>query len=143
MKVTRMSWSLLALAACAPPEVGPAIDPGTPGAQATFSSLSQRIFIPRCANSSCHAGSPPPSAPMSLEAGKAYDALVGAVSKEVPGLARVAPGKPDQSYLIDKLRGTAASVGGLATRMPLGQVPLTEAEIAEIEDWIARGAHDD
>ena len=139
----RVDWLLLALAACAPPAVGPAIDPGPQGAQATFSSLSRRIFVPRCANSSCHAGSPPPSAPMSLEEGQAYASLVGAVSNEAPALARVAPGKPDQSYLINKLRGTAGSVGGLATRMPLDQEPLTEAEIAEIEDWIARGAHND
>ena len=143
MRAARVDWFLLALAACAPPEVGPAIDPGPQGGEATLSSLSQRIFIPRCAVSSCHSGSPPPSAPMSLEQSQAYASLVGAVSKEAPSLARVAPGNPGQSYLINKLRGTAGSVGGLSTRMPLGQAPLTEAEIAEIEDWIARGAHDD
>ena len=134
---------LLALAACAPPEVGPAIDQGPPGAETTFRSLSQRIFIPRCAVSSCHAGSPPPFAPMSLEEGQAYASLVGAPSKEAPSLQRVMPGRPDQSYLMYKLRGTAGNVNGLATRMPLGKEPLTEAELADIEGWIAGGAHND
>ena len=136
-------WFLLALAACAPPEVGPAIDTGPLGSETTFSSLSQRIFTPRCAVSSCHAGSPPPSAPMSLEPGKAYASLVGAPSKELPSMQLVAPGRPDQSYLIHKLRETAGNVGGLATRMPLGKEPLTEAELADIESWIAGGAKND
>jgi hypothetical protein len=142
MKSPRVHWFLLALAACAPPEVGPPIDPGQ-GANATFSSLSQRIFVPSCAVSSCHAGNPPPSAPMSLEQGQAYASLVGAPSDEMPTLPRVAPGQPDQSYLLYKLRGTAGSIGGVATQMPLGQAPLTDAEIADIETWIANGAPND
>ena len=136
-------WFLLVLAACAPPEVGPAIDAGPPGAETTFTSISQRIFTPRCATSYCHAGNPPPFAPMSLEAGQAYASLVGAFSKEAPSLQRVAPGRPDQSYLMYKLHGTAGNVAGLATRMPLGKEPLTEAELADIEAWIVGGAKND
>jgi hypothetical protein len=134
---------LLILAACAPPEVGPPIDTGPVGPETSFSSLSQRIFIPRCATSSCHAGSPPSFAPMSLEEGQAYASLVGVASKEAPSLQRVSPGRPDQSYLLYKLHGTGATVGGLATRMPLGQDPLTDADIADIESWIAGGAPND
>jgi len=143
MRATGGYSLLLVLAACAPPEVGPAIDQGPPGAETTFHSLSQRIFIPRCATSSCHAGSPPAFAPMSLEQDQAYASLVGVPSKEAPALQRVAPGRPDQSYLLFKLHGTGGNVGGLATRMPLGKEPLTDAELADIEGWIAGGAQND
>jgi len=143
MRAMRGYWFLLVLAACGGPEVGPPIDQGPPGAETSFHSLSERIFVPRCATSSCHAGNPPAFAPMSLEQDQAYSSLVGVPSKEAPSLQRVAPGRPDLSYILFKLHGTAANVGGLATRMPLGKEPLTEAEVADIEGWIARGAPND
>lgn len=56
-------------------------------------------------------------------------------SLEKPTLYRVKAGDPATSVLVDKLRGR-----GVATRMPLGADPLTEAEIAMFEAWIAGGA---
>lgn len=58
---------------------------------------------------------------------------------EVPTLLRVAPGDPDNSYLIQKLEGTA-SVG---EQMPLGMTPLPQASIDVIRQWILEGAVDD
>jgi hypothetical protein len=49
------------------------------------------------------------------------------------GLA-ITPGKPAESLLIKKLRGTAGA------RMPLRRDPLAESEIASIEKWVAEGA---
>ena len=46
----------------------------------------------------------------------------------------VVPGKPDESLLIKKLRGTAGQ------RMPLRKAPLDDALIQKFETWIAEGA---
>jgi hypothetical protein len=48
----------------------------------------------------------------------------------------VAPGRPDDSYLVHKIEGRAA----VGARMPLGGPFLDDATIAVIRDWIARGA---
>src|SRR4051812_31288039 len=63
-----------------------------------FSQLQEKVFTPTCAASFCHRGSPPPVAPMSLEADTAYGSLVNHSSVQVPGLMRVAPGDPEHSY---------------------------------------------
>jgi hypothetical protein len=50
----------------------------------------------------------------------------------------VVPGKPEESLLVKKLRGTAAG-----PRMPQGRPPLPDATIAIIAKWIALGARFD
>jgi hypothetical protein len=54
----------------------------------------------------------------------------------------VRPFLPDSSYLVHKIQGTQAAVGGSGDRMPLIGGPLTEGEIAVIRAWIAGGALD-
>jgi hypothetical protein len=41
---------------------------------------------------------------------------------------------------VNKIEGTAAAVGGVDTRMPLGQGALPAADIDLIRAWIAAGA---
>ncbi len=65
--------------------------------------------------------------------------LVGVDSVEDPNFLRVEAGNPDNSYIIQKLEGTA-SVGG---RMPLGGTALAASVIAIIRQWITDGAIDD
>lgn len=104
----------------------------------TLSQLQADIFTPSCAKSGCHSGSAPAQG-MNLSAGQAFANTVGVTSAEVPSLNRVEPGSPDESYLVQKVEGTAA-VGG---RMPLDGPPfLTNAQIQSIRDWIAAGAED-
>ena len=62
--------------------------------------------------------------------------LIGVASSEVPSLLRVSPGDPDNSYLIQKLEGTAAE----GARMPLGGDPLPQSDIDTIRQWITDGA---
>ena len=64
------------------------------------------------------AATTPATAPqgLRLDAANSYANLVNVASNEVPSLKRVKPGDPDNSYLVQKVEGTAA-VGG---RMPLG-----------------------
>ena len=57
-------------------------------------------------------------------------------SLQVPALSRVAANDPDNSYLVQKLEGSAA--GGV--RMPFGGAALDPALIADIREWISNGA---
>jgi hypothetical protein len=66
------------------------------------------------------------------------EALVGAPADECCNQrALVAPGHPEQSYLIDKLEGKRLCYGA---RMPLGRSPLPAADIATLAAWICQGA---
>ena len=98
-----------------------------------FDTQIQPIFSGRCIG--CHSGSSPPHG-LNLAEGHSYDLLVNVASKEVPSLKRVKPGDPDNSYIVQKVEGTAA-VGG---RMPLNREPLTAEQIGLLRQWISEGA---
>jgi hypothetical protein len=118
--------------------------PLPPAATISLSRDVQPIFNRNCTLSGCHSGGSP-QASLSLEADKIFDPVVGAVgvpSKEAPGLKRIDPGSSVSSYLVAKLEGNQASVGGIGDRMPLGSSPLDPIEIQVIRDWIDQGAQD-
>src|SRR6266498_3347999 len=101
----------LSLTGCEPPpRVGAQLPPQPLGPASTFSSIVETVFVPRCATSACHSspqlGVSPPVSP-ALDADVAYDQLVNTSSAEAP-LDLVAPGDPDNSYLIQKLQGTGS-----------------------------------
>lgn len=107
---------------------------GSGGAlQPTFASIQQNVFTPIC--TACHIGATAPMG-LRLDADNSYALLVGVASAEVPGLQRVAPGRPDDSYIVHKLEGRAA----VGARMPFGGPYLDDATIAVIKQWIADGA---
>jgi hypothetical protein len=113
----------------------------TPNLDATFSSIQRDILTatdssgrPACTN--CHNGNA--FVPGNFTAGNAYAALVGRASVERPALLRVAPGDPDNSYLVHKLEGGPNIVG---ERMPRGGGPfLTSGQMLVLRHWIAQGA---
>jgi hypothetical protein len=108
----------------------------TPNLQATFSSIQSEILSQRCAG--CHNGTTRfLPALMNLTEGNAYASLVGVASVEQPGLQRVAPGDPENSYLIHKVEGRSGITG---QRMPLAGTPLTDGQILVIRRWIELGA---
>ena len=74
---------------------------------------------------------------MNLTAGNAFASLVNVASVEHPTLKRVSPGDPNNSYLIQKLEGTAGIAGA---RMPFGGPFLDQATIDEVATWISQGA---
>lgn len=80
-----------------------------------------------------------------LEQGEAHAELVDAPSTQAP-MPRVAPGDPEGSYLMHKLRGTQLQAGGSGLRMPFGGEAggstLGAAQIELIADWIRAGAPD-
>jgi hypothetical protein len=109
-----------------------------PDPTATFSRVQAQIFTPSCALSGCHAG-PNPQRGMNLGAGVAYSMIVGVASAESTRL-RVAPGDPDASYLVSKVKGDATIAG---SRMPFGGPYLPADKEKLLVDWVRRGAPND
>lgn len=123
------------------PGPGPGPGPSTPP---TLSADVQPIFNNNCAFNGCHGGAilEPADRPMDLSAGSSRASTVGVESVQNPGMDRIAPGDPDASYLVHKIQGTQAAVGGSGSRMPKGLPALAPAEIDIIRDWIEDGARD-
>ncbi len=120
------------------PPVPPVPPPPPPPLTAVFSSIQAGVFTPTCATAGCHSGAGAQQG-LRLDATNSFGMLVGVASTEVPTIMRVAPGDPNNSYLIQKLEGTAA----VGVRMPNGLPALPMATITTIRQWITDGATDD
>ncbi len=107
----------------------------TPMTSTTLTQIQAETFSVSCAVSGCHAGSMP-AAGMNLSAGQAFSNIVGVPSFGNPMLDRVEPGDPDNSFLVQRIEGTALP------RMPLGQPALPNQQIQNIRNWILDGAQD-
>jgi hypothetical protein len=107
----------------------------TPSSGATLDAIQAAVFTPTCATAGCHTGNDPPEG-LRLDEGFSFDNLVDVPSSEVPELLRVEPGNPDDSYLVQKIEGTAAE----GARMPLGGPPLDQNLIDDIREWITNDA---
>ncbi|MCZ6727562.1 MAG: hypothetical protein O7A98_09455 [Acidobacteria bacterium] len=119
----------------APPPPQP---PPPPTMATTFSQFQAQIFTPSCGIVSCH-NTGTAQAGLVLEAGQSYGNLVNVASTQQPGLNRVTPNQPEQSYLIKKLRGDPDITG---ERMPRGGPFLNQADIDAMIAWINNGAPD-
>jgi hypothetical protein len=119
----------------------------TPNLEPTLSSIQREIFntqdsTGRLACIQCHTdvGRVPPLGLVLLE-GRSYASLVGRRSTGKPSATLVAPGDPDNSYLIHKLEAAPGIVG---ERMPRNAGPfLTAGQISIIRRWIELGAKND
>ena len=118
----------------------------SPNLTPTFSSIQREIFessdeAGRAACVTCHRPGGIGFFAVGLDltsTSTSYAALVGVPSRQRPSLARVAPGNPDDSYLIHKLERRAGIVG---LQMPLNGPPyLTTGQIRIIQRWIETGA---
>jgi hypothetical protein len=66
-------------------------------------------------------------------------------AERAPAIARVKPGRPQESFLLHKLDGSQSCAGvpcplGCGTRMPQTGDPLPAAKIDLIRDWVLDGA---
>ena len=116
----------------------------TPTLEPTFKSIQRDIFqttdvAGRTACVTCHTNvGRNPSGGMNLLADVAYSQLVNTPSARKAGVIRVIPGDPENSYVIQKLRGRSDIVG---VRMPQNGPPyLTDGQIRIFARWIEIGA---
>jgi hypothetical protein len=102
----------------------------------SFKSV-QQVLGTSCALPSCHSTIARQGGLVLESEDVSYKSLVNhpAELTEAAGRLRVKPGDPDNSFLIQKLRGQGP---GLA--MPNSGVPLPDPIIQMIADWIQRGA---
>ncbi len=106
----------------------------------SFADDVQPIFTLSCAVAGCHTGANPPEG-MNLSVGMAYDMIVNVASNQ-SDLDRIEPNSSAFSYLVHKIDGTQASVGGSGARMPFGQPQLSEMIRDIIRVWADEGAMD-
>lgn len=106
---------------------------GTTTLTATLSSIQAQIFSSRCYQ--CH-GSNRREQNLDLQ-NNAHANIVSRPSGQRPAVMLVAPGNPDQSYLVHKVEGQSTIMG---QRMPAGGAALSATEITTIRQWIANGA---
>lgn len=118
--------ALLLLAACGPPP--------------TLKRVETEVFAKSCTFSACHSASAPAEG-LNLES-PTHPKLVGVKARAVGAtdLTLVVPGKPDDSYLYQKLIQTQPKVGA---QMPNNGDPLEPGRMALVRDWIAAGAQND
>lgn len=113
--------------------------PGT-GSQSQFDTLQREIFNVSCVSGVCH-NSQTQAGGLNLAPGVSYAQLVGVESDNIvarqQGLLRVEPFSPGQSFLVRKVTDPGFGEGSL---MPLGESPLSAAQIQMIVDWIEAGA---
>lgn len=113
------------------------VAPGGHDAKSEDFAAVAALLDQRC--SVCHnKDGAPGAADLNLEPDAAY-AMLLRKSTEAP-LDIVSPGDPDKSYLIAKLTGNQAKVGGWGETMPVGQGQLPPEELGIIKRWIANGA---
>lgn len=108
----------------------------SPPQQVSFASQVQPIFTASCTGTACH-DNVMSAENLALTSGQAFGELVNVNSAQCMNVKLVAPGAPDQSYLVWKLQGSGPCYFG--SRMPkLGS--LSAAQIQTVRDWIANGA---
>jgi hypothetical protein len=111
------------------------IDLAEPPPMVSFSQEIQPIFSDSCALPTCHMG-PTNAGGLNLSQGQAYSAIVNVPSSQRSSLMRIKPFEPNNSYLINKIKGE--NING--TRMPQDLPPLTVDVIALFENWVSQGA---
>lgn len=97
-----------------------------------FAAQVQPIFNAHCV--ACHNDIATNSGGLDLQSGASLSELVGRLSTQARGVQLVEPGRPERSYLMEKIGSAAPQLG---TRMRPGD-PMALANQALIRDWIAQ-----
>lgn len=120
----------------------PELVPRPQGGEAeTWSAIHSKILRPQCATVGCHDAQTRAAALDLSDLQKAHVALWNQPSTQNrdPAVRLISPQNPDQSYLVQKLRGTTDP--RLGARMPLGrELPDRARAIDALVTWINQGA---
>jgi hypothetical protein len=125
---------LVSLVAVASGLVGACSGPDPSSAQtctADLVSIQESIFAKSCAQQGCHAAVEP-AAFLDLSSAGLEGRLVGRLSATCENRLLIDPGRPGQSFLLEKLNAEMPSCG--ARMPPAGN--LSAEEIACVEQWI-------
>ena len=119
-----------------------ACDGGSPHPEEapTLSGDVQPLFERNCTTAGCHGG-PEGQTGLDLTAGVTHGMMVDVPAFQLPSMSLVAPGDPDNSYLMAKLLNTHEEAGGTGGIMPPG-FGLAQNDIDLVSAWIAAGALD-
>jgi hypothetical protein len=105
-----------------------------------FPWIRDNIFEPSCSRFvSCHQGGNPPGH-LNLTAARAYAQLVGVPATSVANKLRVAPGDPDDSYILVKLGDLPFPPEDHGTTMPPNSPLLCNEKVKAVRRWIEDGA---
>jgi len=109
-----------------------------------LSTNVQPILDRSCALSGCHTGAVPAQG-QDLSAGHTVSSSVCVKSTEIPRLYRIKPGKPDDSYLVQKIENTPGIAGiqmpqGCPGSPANGAQCLSADDISAIRQWITECA---
>lgn len=80
----------------------------------------------------CHGGQPS-AMKLDLSADTLWPEPLMVKSAQRDTIDLIVPGRPDESYLVMKIKGDARTKGN---RMPPGPKPLAEEDAALLEDWV-------
>ena len=108
------------------------------GEPVSFSGDVQPVLDSRCAGANCHS-SAAAKADLDLQTDM-HGALVNVMSGQCNDRLIVQPGAPEASYLVDKIKDQNLCFGD---PMPKIGALLSAGQIADIENWICRGAPND
>jgi hypothetical protein len=118
----------------------------------SFSRHLLPIMVARCSFDGCHGKGAARMLQFNGGSGGAYDELMEKSSRSplCSGAVRVAPGNPDRSLLVAKLKGTQAAIcprvdptSNVRMPKPLGdEAPsyLPDEQIKLFEEWVRQGA---
>ena len=105
--------------------------------QSDLEWIQDNIFTPSCAAFGvCHMGAAASADGLNLEDGMTMANVVDVMSTQATSTALVAPGDPDNSYLLIKLGRGTFPPGSTQTTMPLGNPVLCDEKIDAVERWV-------
>ena len=106
-----------------------------PGFPPTYDQIFDQVLSVSCGaqgnSGACHGTAGAKGDLVLAERDQAHAYLLG----EMGARARIIPGEPECSLLVQRLESEDASF-----RMPLGTQPLSEGQLCAIRQWIANGA---
>jgi len=133
------------------------------GPTVSFRQDLQAAIQENCADAPCHGKDPGaqadlylgPTIPAAVDTSSVLDRVVGVPSRTDPALLLVAPGRPDESFLLLKVEGCQNALGlscmaqmgshsgqPCGDTMPQGERPLCNDERRLLRRWIQQGAAD-